>query len=142
VESDRIRRIKLFRPWRKWSLLIGSFGKRETESKQFLFHLLFFYLFIFLSFFSFFRVPPGDNTTTQSFQLSVVVSYIFSNEEKLKGYEPPPPPSLFKVPYDVFYPFVVNSAPPSATRFSSSSPSVFLLQMISIVATCLYFSFL
>lgn len=59
---------------------------------------------------SFYRAPPPDNTTTQAFQLSVVVSYIFQNEESLRGYEPPAPPALFKVPYDVFYPFVVNGA--------------------------------
>ncbi len=79
------------------------------------------------------RVPPGDNSTTQAFQLSVVVSYIFQDEEKLKAYEPPAPPVLFKVPYDVFYPFVVNSAPGGVSTVLSN---LFASVMVALALFC------
>lgn len=57
------------------------------------------------------NIPLGDETSTQTFQLSSIVSFVYYNDERVKGYEPPAPPALFKVPYDVFYPFLSNSAP-------------------------------
>ena len=75
----------------------------------------------------------------QAFQLSVAVSFSFLADNQDQDYAPPPPPVLFKVsayallalhaihtrrlhlvlplpsshqvPYDVFYPFSVNSGP-------------------------------
>jgi hypothetical protein len=85
-----------------------------------------------------FRIPANDNTSTQSFQLAVVTSYIFTNEDNLKSYEPPAPPALFKVPYDVFYPFVVNSAS-SKMSFSSSSPFSLLLSCVTFFFLSYYF---
>ena len=61
---------------------------------------------------------PGDETSVQTFPLFTTVSFINKDEQATKEYFPPPPPVLFKVPYDVFYPFV-NAAPPSLTRSSS-----------------------
>lgn len=76
--------------------------------------------------------PKADNETTQSFQLSTTVSYIFQDENELKGYEPPPPPVLFKMPYDVFYPFLVNAAAGSsaATTVATTAWTVALLSAI------------
>jgi hypothetical protein len=85
-----------------------------------------------------FRIPTNDNTSTQSFQLSAVTSYIFTNEDNLKSYEPPAPPALFKVPYDVFYPFVVNSAS-SKMSFPASSSLSMLLSCVSFIALSYYF---
>lgn len=47
--------------------------------------------------------------TEQVFPLSVIVSFVFKDKEEANGYEPPAPPVLFQVPYDVFYPFLQNS---------------------------------
>jgi hypothetical protein len=66
------------------------------------------------------RLPIGDTTSTQSFPLSVTVSFINSNEEQITGYAPPAPPVLFKVPYDVFFPFYMSNAASPSTSASSS----------------------
>lgn len=47
--------------------------------------------------------------------MTVTVSFVFRDEEASRDYIVPAPPVLFKVPFDVFYPFL-NSAPPSAAR--------------------------
>ncbi len=82
-------------------------------------------------------MPPQDLNGVQAFQLSVAVSFSFLADNQDQDYAPPPPPVLFKVsalpalhaihsrrlhlvlllpsshqvPYDVFYPFSVNSGP-------------------------------
>lgn len=64
------------------------------------------------------RIPPGDSRSRQAFPLSVVVSFVFREESSLLGYVAPPPPVLFQIPYDAFYPFISsekNSGIRSAT---------------------------
>merc|ERR1712196_377313 len=60
----------------------------------------------------------GDSVTTQNFHLGVTVSFVFTAHNEIIGYVPPPPPVLFKVPYDVFYPFVLSSSAPSTSSVS------------------------
>jgi hypothetical protein len=43
-------------------------------------------------------------------QFTTTVSFI-RDDGSLEGYSPPDPPVLFKVPYDVFYPFFLDSSP-------------------------------
>lgn len=43
--------------------------------------------------------------------MTITVSFVFQEEENMRDYVVPAPPVLFKVPYDVFYPFL-SSAPP------------------------------
>lgn len=68
----------------------------------------------------------GDTASTQSFPLTVTVSFVNTNHQQLAGYAPPAPPVLFKVPYDVFYPFYMSPAAPS----SSFSPAVMLAVLV------------
>lgn len=56
------------------------------------------------------RTSPNDASSVQGIPLSVTVTFINSNEQSAKGYNPPPPPVLFTVPYDIFYPFGIDSA--------------------------------
>lgn len=67
------------------------------------------------------RVPLDDTVSTQSFPLTITVSFVYRDESQTRDYVPPAPPVLFKVPYDVFYPFS-NSATP---RFASSKIVLF-----------------
>eukprot|EP01034_Spumella_vulgaris_P040624 gene40624-50259_t len=53
-----------------------------------------------------FNIPSGDLSSTQTFALTTTVSFVFREDNILEGYEPPAPPVLFEVPYDVFYPFL------------------------------------
>jgi len=62
------------------------------------------------------RYPAGDETSRQSISLRVTVSFIFKSATKLQGYVAPPPPVLFKIPYDAFYPFQSNLAPRGHAR--------------------------
>lgn len=62
-------------------------------------------------------MPPNDLTSKQTFPLGITVSFVFQDEEDMRDYIVPAPPVLFKVPYDVFYPFL-SSAPP---RFGSGT---------------------
>ena len=69
-------------------------------------------------------VPVGDEASTQAFALSVTVTFVFRTENILQGYEPPAPPVLFQVPYDVFYPFLsAQSAAPRSEPPTSIGPS-------------------
>jgi hypothetical protein len=52
----------------------------------------------------------GDLTSIKNFPLTVSVSFINKNDVSLQGYNPPAPPVLFKVPYDVFYPFYESNS--------------------------------
>lgn len=84
-----------------------------------------------------FSLPPNNRNGTQTFQLSVVTSYVPLQEQELDEYIPPSPPALFKLPYDVFYPFTTatsNAAPSSLSlrRASASTLAIFsaLLLMV------------
>ena len=48
----------------------------------------------------------------------ITVSFVFTAQNEIIGYVPPPPPVLFKVPYDVFYPFVLSNPAPKAASVS------------------------
>lgn len=60
-------------------------------------------------------VPHNDSLTTQTFPLTVTVEFVSVDEQSIEGYAPPAPPVLFKVPYDVFYPFFASPAAPQAS---------------------------
>lgn len=80
-----------------------------------------------------FSVPPSNQNGTQTFQLSIVTSYVPLQEYELQDYIPPPPPALFKLPYDVFYPFTdpaTNDA--SSSPFGSSLARSSLLSIVSV----------
>lgn len=80
-----------------------------------------------------FRVPYGDNTTTQQVPLTVTTSFIYTNAQNLAGYRPPPPPVLFQIPYDVFYPFYESAAPRGVG--ASSTPLLVLSTAVVTVVT-------
>lgn len=76
-------------------------------------------------------VPYNDTLSTQSFPLTVTVSFVYKNSQDLEGYAPPAPPVLFKVPHDVFYPFFISpaSSGPTMSYISIFMPIVCLLVM-------------
>lgn len=57
-----------------------------------------------------YRNPLDANSTIQYFPLSTTVSFITNLQQASVDYSPPPPPVMFKVPYDVFYPFLTGTA--------------------------------
>lgn len=59
-------------------------------------------------------------TAKQKFAFSVTVEWQYYQLDK-SMYSPPPPPIIFSVPYDVFYPFQINSAAPRSRGSSLSS---------------------
>lgn len=59
------------------------------------------------------NVPYNDTMTTQSFPVTVTAEFVWVDEQATEGYAPPAPPVLFKVPYDVFYPFFASPAAPA-----------------------------
>lgn len=65
-----------------------------------------------------------------SFPLTITVSFVFSNQQSLAGYAPPAPPVLFKVPYDVFYPFYMSPGAPSAATSSLSTLAPLLCALV------------
>lgn len=73
-----------------------------------------------------------DEVTESKFPFQVTVTYVFTTDNNLHGYTPPPQPILLSVPYDVFYPFNMNSA----SSLGSSSLSV--VYVISLCVTVLY----
>ncbi len=81
-------------------------------------------------------MPVGDESTRQAFPLSVTASFIYLNNQKLSGYTPPPPPVLFKIPYDVFYPFNIGNPSPKSYEKSitlailSIIGSIFVIQKL------------
>ena len=77
-------------------------------------------------------VDPDDDVTAYTFSLGLTVSFIYTAKSEVIGYVPPPPPVLFKVPYDVFYPFVLTSAAPRA-----APSSLFSLLMAITVTICM-----
>ena len=69
------------------------------------------------------RVPVDDAVSTQTFPLAITVSFVFQDESDLRDYIVPAPPVLFKVPFDVFYPFLSSASP----RYASSVNVVVLV---------------
>ena len=78
-----------------------------------------------------FRVPYGDNTTTMAVPLTVTASFITTNAQTLQGYRPPPPPVLFQIPYDVFYPFYMGSAPRAAHAAVAATAAMVLVTVVA-----------
>lgn len=78
-------------------------------------------------------LPPNDFVSTQSFPLTVTVSFVKNDQQGVEEYYPPPPPVLFSVPYDVFYPFI-NDAP----RVTSVSVSVSIILSLVVFAGLLF----
>merc|ERR1711991_289907 len=78
------------------------------------------------------RQAVDDSMATQSFPLSSAVTFVYKDDEKFNGYTPPPPPIIFNVPYDVFYPFEIENAATS-TKQQSHSLLISLLIAISII---------
>lgn len=64
------------------------------------------------------KIPITDKWSSQTFELSVTVTFIYTAMNEIIGYTPPHPPVLFKVPYDVFYPFQLSSPAPRTASVS------------------------
>jgi hypothetical protein len=80
------------------------------------------------------RVPRNDEMTSQIIELFLTVNFISMKNEKLTEYTPPPPPGLLTVPYDIFYPFIGNSAGADVkTRRLSSYYSLCSVLMTSVL---------
>lgn len=81
------------------------------------------------------RVPVSDEVSEQTLVFSVSATFVFKDDQELKGYTPPPPPGLLTVPYDVFYPFIgTNSATPGQHRLSFTNLAIGMF-----VSFCSYF---
>ena len=54
----------------------------------------------------------------------------------MQGYRPPPPPVLFQIPFDVFYPFYEAAA----TRQTSIQPFIFtvIMGIVTMAITMLF----
>eukprot|EP00602_Paraphysomonas_sp_CaronLab_P009931 CAMPEP_0185036376 /NCGR_PEP_ID=MMETSP1103-20130426/29281_1 /TAXON_ID=36769 /ORGANISM="Paraphysomonas bandaiensis, Strain Caron Lab Isolate" /LENGTH=686 /DNA_ID=CAMNT_0027573895 /DNA_START=94 /DNA_END=2154 /DNA_ORIENTATION=+ len=72
------------------------------------------------------RAPVDDEVAEQPITLSITATFIFKENEDLKGYTPPPPPGLLTVPYDVFYPFNIGNSAPKCNRISLFSTFVLI----------------
>ena len=72
--------------------------------------------------------------TVQSFPLSIAVSFIQINTQALQGYSPPAPPVLFRVPFDVFYPFYQSSAASQSSDFSWGSVTLLVPLFVAVMA--------
>lgn len=75
-------------------------------------------------------VPANDAVTKQTFPMTITVSFVFRDEEESRDYVVPAPPVLFKVPYDVFYPFL-NSAPAGYSRGAVLQASIFCALLLA-----------
>jgi hypothetical protein len=84
------------------------------------------------------RVPSNDESTEQTIELLITISFISFGNEKLKEYTPPPPPGLLTVPYDIFYPFIGNSAP----ALIDSKGTVYRNCILSVLGSVLFFIYL
>jgi len=56
------------------------------------------------------EVVFSSESGVQGIALTTTVSFVTIEEKEYAPYAPPPPPVLWSVPYDVFYPFDVSSA--------------------------------
>ena len=81
------------------------------------------------------RFPRSDTAAEQSFPMTVTVSYIFKYHQDLIGYQPPAPPLLFEVPWDVFYPFVSSSASSNPISSTSSTTHVLITVLVFLSIT-------
>lgn len=86
------------------------------------------------------RIPGGDEYSLQRFSFTVTVSFVYKSADQLEGYVAPPPPVLFKVPYDAFYPFQTSGAGPGLSGMKmglgfSSMKKVFSSQYFMLVAS-------
>ncbi|CAM9539622.1 unnamed protein product, partial [Heterosigma akashiwo] len=52
---------------------------------------------------------PRTRRTTQTFVVANTVTWVHLEDQALEAYTPPAPPVLLEVPYDVFYPFYIES---------------------------------
>lgn len=71
-----------------------------------------------------------DTSSKKNFPLTVSVSFINKDDVSLKGYNPPAPPVLFKVPYDVFYPFYESSSASTSSKISYISMIIILISIL------------
>lgn len=70
------------------------------------------------------RVPAHDEESKQRVVFSVSATFVFKENEELKGYTPPPPPGLLTVPYDVFYPFVTSTGNSNRPKYAGDILSI------------------
>ena len=92
-----------------------------------------------------YRMPYSDTTTKEAYQFTVTVTFISTANQVSLDYSPPPPPVLFRIPRNAFYPFstsAINSASSSSTVFglkltgnSLSSPAYMFIGMGVIALT-------
>jgi hypothetical protein len=75
------------------------------------------------------RYPEASAGLKQAFPLTITATFVYTNADDLQGYVPPPPPVLFRVPYDVFYPFQSNAA--AGSNFHSQSISFLAVAVVS-----------
>jgi len=68
-----------------------------------------------------FRKGVHDSTATQTFAMTSTASFVFKDDVALKGYTPPPPPIIFRIPYDAFYPFDIGNAAPASSQSSMAA---------------------
>eukprot|EP01035_Chromulina_nebulosa_P017563 gene17563-23129_t len=81
------------------------------------------------------RVPYNNQHKTQNFQLTITVSFVYVDSQELKGYVPPAPPTLFKVPYDVFYPFQTGAS----NSFKEFNNLIGLISVVSLISVFLLY---
>jgi len=81
------------------------------------------------------RIPASDEESEQTVVFSVSTTFVFKDNQELKGYTPPPPPGLLTVPYDVFYPFVGNDASGHRSLLDSRLVVGFTLMLIMVYFT-------
>lgn len=78
-----------------------------------------------------------SGSDTKKFSISSTVSYIFKSDGEISGYTPPPPPIIFNMPYDTFYPFDTRN---SASR-AGGPPATWLVVGVLAMVTLLASSF-
>jgi hypothetical protein len=76
---------------------------------------------------------PSDLVSTEVFPLTITVSFIFKERQDTVEYFPPPPPVLFQVPYDVFYPFI-NDAPENYSKMLIINSFVIIFVFVGLMA--------
>jgi hypothetical protein len=80
------------------------------------------------------RSRTSNSNTFAKYPLSITSTFVYKDAEELLGYAPPAPLALFKLPYDVFYPFLEN---PGEKTNKYSMFITLLLPFICIIATLL-----
>jgi hypothetical protein len=69
----------------------------------------------------------GSDTASQYLALTTSVSFVILSKGQYVPYAPPPPPVLWSVPYDVFYPFDIS-------RGDRATASVSIVAVIAVAA--------